>query len=34
MNGVVSPQEMKRIEEKASAMGVPPILLMENAGNR
>jgi len=32
LNEVVSPQEMKRIEDKASAMGVAPILLMENAG--
>ena len=32
MNEVVSPQEMKRIEDKASEMGVAPVLLMENAG--
>ncbi|MCH8022452.1 MAG: NAD(P)H-hydrate epimerase [Thaumarchaeota archaeon] len=32
MKGIVSPQEMKKIEQKASEMGIPPILLMENAG--
>jgi len=32
MNRFVSPQEMKSIEDRASAMGVGPILLMENAG--
>ncbi len=32
MKEAVSPQEMKKIEDRASAMGVAPILLMENAG--
>ena len=32
MKEVLSPQEMKKIEDKASAMGIAPILLMENAG--